>query len=285
MKNNNILKNILIPVVLVCATPVYAETIDALLDKALAGDHRDPEFVKRDVYRHPKETLKFFGLQPDMTVVEITPARGWYTEILAPVLREQGVYYAAGFAMTSKNTPDWQKEMQIAFADKLMQRPDIYDHVVVTELAVPERRVIAPPGSADMVVTFRNVHNWMKADTIQPMLEIFYRTLKPGGVLGIVEHRAAPKTSVEDMITSGYVTEEFVIQLAKAIGFMFEDSSEVNANPQDTRDHPDGVWSLPPTLRTCGKLDGGAAKDTCTGKFMATGESDRMTLRFRKPVQ
>ena len=260
-----------------------AQTIDELLDKAIAGDHRDPAFVARDKYRNPKETLKFFGLQPDMTVVEITPARGWYTEILAPVLRDSGILYEAGFAMTSSQTPDWQKEIQIAFANKLSQRPDVYDHVVVTELSVPERLVIAPPGTADMIVTFRNVHNWMKAETVQTMFEIFYRTLKSGGVLGIVEHRAAPKTPMDKMIQSGYVTEEFVIQLAKAVGFRFEESSEINANPQDTKDHPEGVWTLPPNLRHCNKMDNGSNKDTCVKKYTAIGESDRMTLRFRKP--
>jgi len=260
-----------------------AQTIDELLDSAIAGDHRDPAFVARDKYRNPKETLKFFGLQPEMTVVEISPARGWYTEILAPVLRGSGILYEAGFSMTASQTPDWQKEMQIEFANKLSQKPDVYDHVVVTELSVPERVVIAPPGTVDMILTFRNVHNWMKGEYVQTMFEIFYRTLKSGGVLGIVEHRAAPKTSIEQMIKSGYVTEEFVMQLAKAIGFVYEESSEINANPKDTKGHPEGVWTLPPTLRHCHKMDDGSSKGTCIKKYTAIGESDRMTLRFRKP--
>jgi predicted methyltransferase len=280
---NKFLYQVLILIVLPFSGSVSAQTIDELLDKAIAGDHRDPAFVVRDKYRHPKETLKFFGLQPDMTVVEITPARGWYTEILAPVLRDKGIFYAAGFAMTASQTPDWQKQMQIEFVNKLGARPDVYDHVVVTELSVPERMVIAPPGTADMVLTFRNVHNWMKAETVQTMFEIFYRTLKSGGVLGIVEHRAAPKTPVDKMIQSGYVTEEFVIQLAKAVGFVFEEASEINANPADTKDHPEGVWTLPPNLRHCSKMDNGSSKDACIRKYTAIGESDRMTLRFRKP--
>jgi len=281
--NNKLSRVIIVCIALVTTPALKAQSVDELLDMAIAGDHRDPAFVARDKYRHPKETLKFFSLQPDMTVVEITPARGWYTEILAPVLRYSGIYYAAGFAMTASQVPDWQKEMQIAFANKLSQRPDVYDHVVVTELSVPERMVIAPPGSVDMIVTFRNVHNWMKAETIQSMFEIFHRTLKSGGVLGIVEHRAAPKTPMDQMIQSGYVSEEFVIQLAKAIGFVFEESSEINANPKDTKNHPEGVWTLPPNLRHCGKLDNGASKDACIKKYMEIGESDRMTLRFRKP--
>jgi len=280
---NKFLHRFLICLALSFSTSLSAQTIDELLDSAIAGDHRDPAFVARDKYRNPKETLKFFGLQPDMTVVEISPARGWYTEILAPVLRGSGMLYEAGFAMTASQTPDWQKDMQIEFANMLSQRPDVYDHVVVTELSVPERMVIAPPGTADMILTFRNVHNWMKGEYVQTMFEIFYRTLKSGGVLGVVEHRAAPKTPVDQMIQSGYVSEDFVIQLAKAIGFVFEESSGINANPKDTKDHPEGVWTLPPTLRHCNKMDDGSSKSACIKKYTAIGESDRMTLRFRKP--
>lgn len=283
MNDRKIAQFILITVILVFSSSLVAADIDELLDTAIAGKHRDPAFVKRDIYRHPKETLKFFGLEPDMTVVEITPGKGWYTEILAPVLRDEGILYEAGFAMTASTTPDWQKNMQIEFANKLMQHPEVYDHVVVTELAPPERMTIAPPGTADMVLTFRNVHNWIKAGNVQSMFEIFYRTLKPGGVLGIVEHRAPPKTSLEDMAKSGYVSQEFIIQLAEAVGFRFEESSEINANPADNRDHPEGVWTLPPTLRLCDKMKNGANKDECIRKYTAIGESDRMTLRFIKP--
>lgn len=260
-----------------------AETIDGLLNSARTGDHRLKSFTARDRYRHPVETLKFFGLQPDMTVVEIWPAKGWYTEILAPVLRKQGILYEAGFAMTASTTPDWQKQMQIDFANKLAARPDVYDHVVVTELSIPEREVIAPPGSVDMILTFRNVHNWMKGGYTQEMLEVFYRTLKPGGILGIVEHRAKSKTPIDTMIKTGYVTEEFITQLAQAVGFKLQARSEINANPADTKDYPDGVWTLPPTLRLCDKKKTGAGKDECIKQYTSIGESDRMTLRFIKP--
>lgn len=283
MNNKKLIRQVVFIITLVFSSSLFAADIDALLDSAIAGKHRDPAFVSRDQYRHPKETLEFFGLKPDMTVVEISPAKGWYTEILAPVLRDEGILYEAGFAMTASTTPDWQKDMQIEFVNKLMQHPEVYDHVVVTELAPPERMTIAPPGTADMVLTFRNVHNWIKAENVQSMFEIFYRTLKPGGVLGIVEHRALPKISLEQMSKTGYVSEEFVIQLAQAIGFRFEESSEINANAADTKDHPEGVWTLPPTLRLCKKLKTGASKDECIKKYMAIGESDRMTLRFRKP--
>lgn len=283
MNNKTLIQNILMCFALMISSFLQAETIDDLLGGAMSGDHRDPVFVKRDRYRHPGETLKFFGLEPKMTVVEIWPGKGWYTEILAPLLREQGIYYAAGFAMSARKTADWQKQMQMEFADKLMQRPDVYDHVVVTELSVPERTVIAPPGTVDMVLTFRNVHNWMKGGYTEGMLNIFYRALKSGGILGIVEHRATPGTPIEKMIESGYVSPEFVIQLATAIGFVLEESSEINANPKDPRDHPEGVWTLPPTLRLCDKLQEGSSKDACIRKYTAIGESDRMTLRFRKP--
>jgi len=253
-----------------------------LIAEALRGDHRDPAFVERDRYRHPAETLRFFGWQPPMTVVEIWPSAGWYTEILAPITRPRGVYYAAGFAMTADRTPEWRKGVHKEFMEKLEKRPKVYDHTVVTGLSVPERTTIAPPGSADMVLTFRNVHNWMKGDYAQTMFRIMARALKPGGILGVVEHRARPGTTLEEMKESGYVTEEHVIKLAGRAGFVLEEKSEINANPADTRDHPAGVWTLPPSLRHCRPIDAGPERESCLEKYRAIGESDRMTLRFRK---
>ena len=267
------------------AFPVYAESIVDLVDQAMAGKHRDPGNAARDKYRHPAQTLEFFGLQPDMAVVEIWPGKGWYTEILAPVMRERGILYAASFSMTAQETPQWRKDMQVEYTNKLAANPQVYDHVVVTELAIPERTTIAPPGHVDMILTFRNVHNWMKGGYTQGMLETFYRILKPGGILGIVEHRAKPETPVEKMIESGYVTEEFVIALASAIGFEFVASSEINANKNDSTEHPKGVWTLPPTLRLCNEIKNGADKDSCIKKYTSIGESDRMTLKFRKPEE
>ena len=211
-----------------------------------------------------------------MTVVEIWPSGGWYTEILAPVLRDRGKYYAAGFALTAKRTPEWRKKMQREFQSKLDARPDLYDRVVVTELSIPERTEMAPAGTADVVLTFRNVHNWMKGDYAPSMFEAMFEALKPGGVLGVVEHRAKKGTSRDQMIESGYVTEAHVRKLAEGSGFRFVDGSEVNANPKDTADHPVGVWTLPPTLRL-GEKD--------RAKYVAIGESDRMTLRFTKPAK
>lgn len=249
-----------------------AETA-ALIDQALAGDHRDPVNVARDRYRHPKETLLFFGLRPDMTVVELNPSRGWYTEVLAPVLRERGRYYAAGFGSPGPELPEMLARLQAGLEQKLAARPDVYDRVVLTSMRPAKTAEFAPAGSADLVLTFRNVHNWMANDTVGDVLAAAHRALRPGGTLGVVEHRAAPGTPVETMVKSGYVTEEKVIELAEAAGFELVDRSEVNANPLDTRDHPGGVWSLPPSLRS-----GEENRD----RYLAIGESDRMTLKFRK---
>jgi len=248
-------------------------TADLIVDW-MTGSHRDSGNSARNQFRHPKETLSFFELDTSMTVVEIWPSRGWYTEILAPVLRDTGKYYAAAFALTAKRTPEWRKKMQREFQKKLDARPEIYDQVIVTELSVPERTKIAPPASADMVLTFRNVHNWMKGDYAPQMFEAMFRALKTGGTLGVVEHRAKKGTSREQMVASGYVTETHVKTLAKAAGFRFVASSEINANTKDTTEHPAGVWTLPPTLRL-----GAKGRD----RYLGIGESDRMTLKFIKP--
>lgn len=265
------------------AAHATADEAGALIEKVIAGDHRESDNAARDRYRHPKETLLFFGWQPEMTVVEIWPSSGWYTEILAPITRPRGIYYAANFAMTADRTPDWRKEMHKEFMERLEDRPDVYDHTVVTELSVPERITIAPPGSADLVLTFRNVHNWMKGDYAGSMFEVMHRALRPGGVLGVVEHRAAPGTSVAAMKESGYVTEAHVIELAKTAGFVLEARSEINANSKDDKGHPAGVWTLPPTLRHCRRMDEDFERDRCLERYRSIGESDRMTLRFRKP--
>lgn len=256
---------------LLCACALLPGS-DPALDKAIAADHRTPGFRARDVYRHPKETLEFFGIQPDQTVVEVWPSGGWYAEILAPYLRERGTYYAAGF-VTDDNAPKYRRELQAAFAAKLAARPDLYDRVKVTELGRPDSWTACPAGTADLVLTFRNVHNWMNADYEAQMFKAFHDCLRPGGVLGVVEHRARPGTSREDTKKSGYVTEEAVIAMAEAAGFKLDARSEVNANPKDTADHPEGVWTLPPALRL---------GETDRAKYLAIGESDRMTLRFVK---
>jgi predicted methyltransferase len=259
---------------LVAGTGATAASTGELVGAWMNSSHRAPGNAARNRYRHPKETLTFFGLKPSMTVVEVWPSGGWYLEILAPLLRDDGTYYAAGFALTAKRTPAWRKDVQRTLQEKLAKRPDLYDRVVVTELSIPERTKMAPAGTADMVLTFRNIHNWMKGDYAPGMFAAMFEALKSGGVLGVVEHRAKPGASREQMIESGYVTEAHARKLAKHAGFRFVSASEVNANPKDTADHPAGVWSLPPTLRL------GDKDET---KYRAIGESDRMTLRFVKP--
>ncbi len=244
------------------------------LEPILNGDHRSAKNIARNAYRHPKQTLEFLGVKPNMTVVEIWPGGGWYSEILAPLLKENGQYYAAGFSLIAKRTPDWKKNYQRKFEEKLKKHSELYAKTIITDLAIPERPDIAPAGSADRVLTFRNVHNWMKGGYAQDVFVSMYSALKQGGKLGVIEHRALAGTSLKDMIQSGYVTEAYVIRLAKAAGFKLDATSEINANAKDTKLHVKGVWTLPPTLR----LD---EKDRA--KYLAIGESDRMTLRFVKP--
>jgi predicted methyltransferase len=252
-----------------CATERSA---DDALDRALAAPQRSPENRERDPYRHPGETLRFFGLRPDMTVVEVWPGGGWYTEILAPLLKDRGRLYAAHLDPASS---EYARRTVDDFRAKLAARPDLYGKVVVTTLAAPPAsNEIAPAGSADLVVTFRNLHNWMMFGWQREAFAAMHAALKPGGVLGVVDHRAAPGTSFENQINSGYMTEQYVIDTAQKAGFRLVGGSEVNANPKDTKDHPKGVWTLPPTL---------ALGDQDRTKYLAIGESDRMTLKFVKP--
>jgi len=251
---------------------VAAADAERLIDEALAGSHRSDANKARDKYRHPRETLLFFGLMPDLTVVEISPSRGWYTEILAPVLRDGGQYCAAVSAITEK-TPDALKKNDADYRGMLAAAPDLYGKVKLSVLQ-PGAPQVAPPGSADMVLTFRNVHNWAKAGTVDAMFKAFYDALKSGGTLGVVEHRAKPDTTFEQQIDTGYMTEAYVVETAQKAGFKLASKSEINANPRDTKDYPGGVWTLPPTLRY-----GAEDRD----KYLSIGESDRMTLKFTKP--
>ncbi|MEQ9222476.1 MAG: hypothetical protein RJQ08_10010 [Salinisphaeraceae bacterium] len=245
------------------------------LARVAAEDHRSEANIARNQYRHPVQTLQFFGVDPDMTVVEIWPGTGWYTEILAPYLRDNGTFYAAGFSLRSVTVPDYRERIQREYVAKLRDRPAVYDRVKLTAMGPPEDWWVAPDNSADRVLTFRNVHNWMKDGYASLVFDGMYDALKPGGILGVVEHRASPGTSLETMKTSGYVTEQHVKILAARSGFEFVESSDINANPKDTKDHPEGVWTLPPTLRL---------GDKNREKYLEIGESDRMTLKFRKPA-
>jgi len=256
------------------AAPMTDAATTAALEKTLAGDHRSAANRARDVYRHPKETLTFFGLRQDMTVMEVWPGGGgWYTEVLAPLLRDHGRYIAASWdtKTDSKYTLDNLK----AYADKLASRPDLYGKTTVTASQYPNELKPVSDGSVDMVLTFRNLHNWMSREAAEPMLAAMFRALKPGGILGMVEHRASDSVLQDPRAKSGYVREDYAIALATAAGFELIGRSNVNANPKDTKDYPEGVWSLPPTFRE---------GDSNRERYAAIGESDRFTLRFRKPL-
>lgn len=260
-------------VALCLGTAAHAAPMPPALAEAIAAPQRTEAFRARDTYRHPQETLAFFNVLPTMTVVEIWPGGGWYTEILAPYLNAKGQYIAAGFVLTEKS-PAYQVKLATSLIEKLRAEPTRYGNAGLTTLGAPDHWTIAPPGTADRVLTFRNVHNWMDADIAPQVFAAMFKALKKGGVLGVVEHRAAPGTSVAQMKTSGYVTEAEVKRLAIEAGFKFDSASEVNANPKDTKDYAKGVWTLPPRL---------AEGDKDKAKYLAIGESDRMTLRFVKP--
>jgi|GEM_PF-82134 len=244
------------------------------LRAAVAGSWRDPKNVARDGYRHPLETLTFFGAKPDQTIIEITPGGGWYSEILAPFLRERGKYVAAVVdpdTQSSDGARKYQTKAKATLEQKFAASPAQYDKVAIAAYDT-FKPAFGPADSADLVLTFRNVHNWRSAGQAEVMFKGFYDVLKPGGTLGVVEHRAKADVPADDK--SGYVGQAQVIALAEAAGFKLEAKSEINANPRDTKDYPKGVWTLPPVNQH------DAADDA---KYQAIGESDRMTLRFRKP--
>ena len=252
---------------------------DASLSAAIASDWRDPKNSVRDRYRHPLETLGFFGVNAKQTVVEITPgASGWYTEILTPYLRDNGKYIAAQIdpmAVAEGRSRDNQQKTIDALKARLAKYPMQFDRAQIATFD-PKQPMFAAPGSADAVLTFRNVHNWVAGGTADAYFAAFFAALKPGGVLGVVDHRAKPGTDIEKMKSSGYLTEQLVIDLATKAGFVLDARSEVNANPKDTADHPNGVWTLPPVNRHDAEDD---------AMYQAIGESDRMTLRFVKPAR
>lgn len=238
------------------------------------SEHRTEQNRSRDRYRHPQHTLEFFQIQSDMTVVEIWPGQGWYTEILAPFIKQgHGQFIAAGFPVNAG--PQWRQTMQREYQQWLQASPQYYDQVNIIELGPPSFWQIGPDESVDAVLTFRNVHNWLKGGYEIDMFNAFYRVLKPGGILGVTDHRAKSGTDLETMKKFGYISQDLVIELAIKAGFEFEASSEINANPRDIKHYPEGVWALPPTLRL---------GDENKQHYLAIGESDRMTLRFRKPL-
>ncbi|MGN6282839.1 class I SAM-dependent methyltransferase [Frateuria sp.] len=240
------------------------------LAQVIDSDWRPANQRARDTYRHPKETLTFFELRPDQTVIEITPGGGWYTQILAPLLRDNGHYIAA------EKQPSADSEARgddSALRKLFVAHPAQFGKAAIVAFD-PKAPVLGPAGSADRVLTFRNVHNWAMDGSAPAMFKAFYTVLKPGGVLGVVDHRADAGATLDEVKRSGYLPVDYVVKLATDAGFVLDGRSEINANPKDDRDHPEGVWTLPPTL---------ALGDKDKDKYLAIGESDRMTLRFVKP--
>jgi predicted methyltransferase len=240
------------------------------LAKWVAAPHRTARNVARDEYRHPLATLVFFGVREDSTVVEVLPGSGgYYMEILAPWLQEKGRYIAAD--RDALAAPQYLEDHQKLLA-RLKAEPALYGRVVVTEFNAGLHE-IALPGSADFVLTFRNLHNWIERGEVEGALRAFHKALKPGGVLGVVDHRGRTDMTQEAQMKNGYVREDLAVALIEKAGFRLAGRSEVNANPRDTKDHPEGVWTLPPTYRL---------KDKDRAKYAAIGESDRFTLKFVK---
>jgi predicted methyltransferase len=250
--------------------PISAFAADAALTAAIASSHRAAENKARDGARHPEASLEFWGLKPGQTVVEISPGGGYWSEILAPYAKQTKGHYIAATGRADQKLP-------AKFADASVYGPIHY--TVFSKDSGP----LGAPGSADLVLTARNIHNWIGPEgTAEKAMKDFYAVLKPGGILAVEEHRADPKPEAANVGT-GYVSTQHVIDLATKAGFKLESRSEINANPKDTKDHPFGVWTLPPS-RQSNEKDKPSPPGFSRAKYDAIGESDRMTLRFRKPV-
>lgn len=240
----------------------------------LASDHRSEENRARDIYRNPEATLFFFGLSPSDTVIEINPGGGWYMEVISPFVNEEGQYIAATPDPSLEDMPSYVADQAKQLEERIEKQDELFGNAEV-QLYDPSEPVLGEPESADFVLTFRNVHGWVNGGQAEAMFEAFAEVLKPGGVLGVVQHRADDDASAEESAKTGYVSEEAVIAFAEAAGLSLEERSNLNANPKDTRDHPEGVWTLPPSL---------ALGDENRDDYEAIGESDRMTLKFVKPA-
>ena len=268
------------------AVPLMASdlSVEARTEQGMFGAHRSAANIARNRYRHPVATLSFLGLEDGMTVMEIWPGAGWYTEIIAPVMRHHGQYIVAAYDTDVPDQPEYRYRLQMDLLDKFSDAPNIYDQVAVASFSPPESASLGEPESVDMVLTFRNTHGWVGDGIAELVFAEFGRVLKPGGILGVVQHRAPPGTDPKVTAENGYLSEEAVIDLARKAGLYLEARSEVNANPKDTKDHSGGVWSLPPGLSLCRDIEGEDEIAACQQKYQAIGESDRMTLRFRKPL-
>jgi predicted methyltransferase len=256
-----------------CATTTPSrETTASALDATLAGSQRTTADRARDQYRHPKQTLLFFGIRPGMRVLQVWPESGWYTEIIAPLLQARGVGYTAGVIAPDPGSRFLQARLA-SYRRLLASRPDLYGGVRVVTFPLNGTDVLQP-GSVDMVVSFGDLHEWMALGDAEQALATIYRVLAPGGVFGVVDNRGDPAVPQDPRAKSGYVRQDYAIRLIEAAGFRLVASSEVNANPKDTRNYPAGVWTLPPDYRL-GNID--------RARYESIGESDRFTLKFVKP--
>lgn len=264
-------KTLIIAYTLLSLVSLNAHADGHALDAAVNAANRSAENKTRDIYRHPKETLQFFDISPSMNVLEILPGRGWYTEILAAYLSENGRLTVASFGANHKSK--YLANMHKDFIKKIEAEPKIYGKIDVVLFEEDSYLKAIPDASMDMVVTFRNSHNWIRYGGIEEIYAAFSRVLKPGGILGVVQHRAAKGSDPKASAEKGYIPKSYLIDLVENHGFEMIGSSEINANSKDNRDHPEGVWALPPSYRL---------KDVDKDKYAAIGESDRMTLRFVK---
>ncbi|HTC53882.1 MAG TPA: hypothetical protein VK700_18255 [Steroidobacteraceae bacterium] len=262
---------LLVALAMAAGAALASGNYDPKLQAAIDSSFRPAADKARDPYRHPLQTLTFFGLKPNMTVVELWPFGGWYTEILAPYLHDRGTLYAA--AMDPDSTSAEDKQYNSEFEAMLAAHPQVYDKVKMTVLAKGKMQ-IAPDGTADLVVTFRNIHNWVWAGMEKEVMAAAFRALKPGGILGVVEHRNNDPTFMPKTPGQAYVGEQYAIDLIQSAGFRLLGQSNINRNPKDTKDYPKGVWTLPPSY---------AEGDKDRARYAAIGESDRFTLKFIKP--
>jgi predicted methyltransferase len=254
-----------------CVTTSGRDTAANALDGVLAGSQRTAVDRARDHYRHPKETLLFFGLRPQTRVLQVWPESGWYTKIVAPLVHARGQYHAAVIAADPGSR--FLAARLASYRQLLASRPDVYGGVKVATFPLDGRDVVLP-GSVDMALSFSDLHEWLALGHAQQALATIYRALAPGGVFGVVDNRGDPAVPQDPQAKMGYVRQDYAIRLIEAAGFRLVATSEVNANPRDTKNYPCGVWALPPDYRL-GSID--------RGKYEAIGESDRFTLKFVKP--
>lgn len=269
---------ILLSVAILSAPLVFAMDAGLIskIETAMDGDHRSDKNKSRNKYRHPVETMRFFGLKPEMTVLEIAPGGGWYTEILAPIMRDTGIYISGSYDVKVEGQAKYRYRQNKTLLKQITDQPELYGQIKVAAYSPPQSRNLWQENSVDMVLTFRSSHGWVSDGLIDDVYSDFFKVVKPGGTLGVVQHRAPEGGDAPEWANKGYVPEARVIQAAEKAGFILDAKSEINANPKDLKDHDEGVWRLPPTL----SLD-----DKDREKYLAIGESDRMTLRFKKPLK